>query len=127
MPMYEAAIGIGGVLVGAIGAYLIQQDSWKKSQLSEAKNLLANVFELIWDEENGFARLKVMFSVVTNTFNDLKIQTDLLSGLEKAAFSCHRDRVESVDEGDPQGGISSRKINKLESEYQKLMDALNKK
>lgn len=119
--MEQGIIGLAGVMLGSIGTYLIQRQTWRVQQLQVLRLELASINLLIWDEENGYIKLNAHFQHLRVRLDMLGFDPEMLETLKRSALDCWNAHHTSIEEGDGLGGISTKLLDKLEHQ-QTLLD-----
>jgi len=120
----EGVFALLGVVVGAVGTYLIETRLTQRSEAIAARLELPAVRTRVFDVEAGLLPLEEQVNRVRARVTLLGVDQKLVSDVREAAVACWKE-CRAMYEADPdEYGISNDKMKRLDAAIAALDDAI---
>lgn len=105
-----------GVIVGAVGSYLIDKRGWRRAESITARLLVAQLWSYVW-ADTPWGDLRVKRAELSVRLHTLDVSDELWERLDEAALACWKAARASLEEGaeDATGYIGSDNARDFES------------
>lgn len=87
-----------GVVVGAVGSYIIEKRGWRRAESTKARLLVAQLWSYVW-ADTPWGDLRVKRAELRVRLHTLDISEELWKRLDEATLACWKAAGASLEEG----------------------------